>query len=359
MRSKVLALAFALLALSGVTSAQNDSSRPHVVALADGGFVAFKSEAAGTGKTIGVVPALNGGFRSDALVDEDQVIHRVLLDPAGKYIFGYDLVIQALAASKKFNITVKPLDAKIERKLLGNGIDVQPARIPTLRESGKPQVMDDGDSFALDLLVNQNTGVKIIDFVKVSFERSNLWDSNPKTPPRDFTLDAIALRLVDFRLMIDGNIVAAGKRGTDFSGALIWCYVEGHGRFIFSLVPREGYPFVKTGVINDNKIEFAAKGKRYEWFSSSSILPSGGTWNVWVLHDPKYVPFGPKEVMQKEPGTLEKWNQALKRVEDKVRNGSGPTYAIKEQDQRPKEHKRFKVMVGAADNIENLWPRHL
>ena len=369
MRSRILALVFGLLVVPALGSAQEDSARQQVVPLAEGGYVAFKSEAAVTGKTTtpGIVRTLQGGFRSQALVGDDHVIHRVLLDPTGKYIFGYDLLIQAFAASRKFNITVKPLDVKIESKLLASGSDGQPAHIATLRESGKPQIMDDGDSFALDLLVNQNTGVKIIDFVKVSFERSNLWDNNPKTLPRDFTLDAVALRLVDFRFLIDGNLIASGKRGADFSGTLIWCYVEGHGRFIFSLVPRDGYPFEKTGIINDNKIEFLVKGKQYEWLSSSSILPSGGAWNVWVLHDPKYVPFGSQETVKKEKNKLEKFEEALKGVDAKVkgveakaRNSSVTTFENKsEQIQPPKASKRIKVMVGAADRIENLWPRNL
>lgn len=357
MRNRVIALLFAFLIVPLLVRAQDDSTRPQVVPLAEGGFIAFKSETTGTGKTPGIVPTLQREFRSQALVD-DHVIHRVLLDPAGRYIFGYDLVIQAFAASRKFNITVKPLDVKTENKLVAGGPTGQPARIPTLRESAEPQIMDDGDSFSLDLLINQNTGVKITDVVKVSFERFNLWDSNPKTLPRDFTLDAVALKFIDFRLLIDGNLMAAGKPGTDFGGALIWCYVEGHGRFIFSLIPRDGYPFEKSAVINDNKIEFLVKDRHYEWLSSSSILPGGGTWNVWVLHDPKYVPFGPREFVEKGPNKLEKLDEAIKGMEAKIRNPSIATFEDKEQSQRTKTSKRFKVMVGAADNIENLWPRN-
>jgi hypothetical protein len=358
MRSRIIALLFGLLVLPAPGLAQEDSAREQVVPLADGGFVAFKSEAAGTGKsgTAEIVETLQGGFRSQALVGNDRVIHRVLMDQSGKYIFGYDLLIQSLAASKKFNITVKPLDKKIEDGLLAG----QSTRIATLPKSAKPQIMDDGDSFALDLLVNQSTGVKIIDFVKVSFERSKLWNSNPSSlPPRDFTLDAVALRLVDFRLLIDGNIVSAGKPGTEFSGALLWCYVEGQGRFIFSLVPRDGYPFQKNAIISDNKIEFMLKGRRYEWLSSSSILPGGGSWNVWVLHDPKYVPFGQRENREKSPNKLEKLEQAIKRVEDKVRDSGITTFERDKEQRRPqKSNERFKVMVGAADSIENLWPRN-
>jgi hypothetical protein len=365
MRSNVLALAFALLVLPATGRAQQDTGRPLVVPLAEGGFVAFKSETAwaGTARTSGAVEELQGEFRSQAFVDEAQVIHRTLVDGGGKYIFGYDLLIHPVPSSRTFTIAIKPLDGQIESKLLASGPGLQPERMATLPESAEPQILDDGDSLALDLLVNTTRGVKIVDLVKVSFDRSNLWNDSPRPAPRDFTLDAVALKVVDFRLLIDGNLVAAGKPGTDFAGALIWCYVEGQGRFIFSLVPRDGYQFQKLGIITENKIEFTVKGKNYQWLSSSPILPGAGTWNVWVLHDPGYVPFGTLDVVKKEKSKLDKLDDSIKAVEKKVVrvDEQAPiTFQKKpEQVQEAPAAKRFKVMVGAADRMENLWPRNL
>jgi hypothetical protein len=377
MRSKTVALVCALLLLPALGTAQ-EATRPRspaaqpasggrshlVVPLSEGGFVAFKSETAWTGtpKTGAAVQALQGEFRSQAFVDEDHVIHRVLVDAAGKYIFGYDLIIQAVPASKTFTIGVKPLDIEVEKKLLANNPEGQPARIATLPQSAEPQILNDGDSFALDLLVNQDRGVKIVDFVRVSFDRLKFWDDNPQTRPQDFTLDAVVLRLTDFKLLIDGNLVAAGKPGTNFAGALLWCYVEGQGRFIFSLVPREGYQFQKVGVINENRIEFTVKGKHYEWLSGSPILPSGGSWNVWVLHDPKYVPFGSQEIVKREKNKLDKLDDSIKAAQDKAAKIGDPTpttFQNKTEQVQQVPAKRFKVMVGAADRIENLWPRNL
>ncbi len=364
MRSKALMLLFGLLLLPKPGAAQEDTRRRMVVSLTEGGFVAFKSETAwaGTTNTSAVVQELRGEFRAQVFLDKDDVIHRVLVDAAGKYIFGYDLLIQAVAASRTFNIAVKPLDLQIENKLLTSGADGHTAHIATLLQSSEPQILDDGDSFTLDLLVNQKTGVKIVDLVRVSFDRSNLERENPRTVPRDFTLDAIALTVSDYRLLIDGNLIAAGKPGTNFAGSLIWCYVEGHGRFIFSLVPREGYPFQKVGIIKENRIEFTLKGNRYEWLSDSPILPGGGTWNVWVLHDPKYVPFGSRETVKKEKSALDKLDDSIKNAKDRATRISDPapaTFQKKAQEvQQVETGQRFKVMVGAADRIENLWPRN-
>ena len=366
MRNRVHILALLLLFLPSLAAAQEETRRNQVVSLVEGGFVAFKTEIAPAGpiNTSAPINEMQGEFKTRAFVDENHVIHRVLLDAAGKYLFAYDVVIEAVPASKRFNVAFAPLESATEKKLLAGSADSQLQHIATLRQSAAPHLLDDGDSIALDLLVNQRTGVKIVDLVKVSFDRANLWEDKPGTLPRDFTLEAVALRVVNFRLLIDGNLVAAGKPGTDFSGALIWCYVEGQGRFIFSLVPREGYQFQKVGIIADNRIEFSLKGKRFEWLSSAPILPSGGSWNLWVLHDPTYLPFGAQQVAL-EKSRLDKMDDSIKAFEDKVAKmrDPAPTSAFRKRTEAPKPDavqpppKRFKVMVGAADRIENLWPK--
>lgn len=363
MRNKSWIVVFVLICLPSLAAAQEDTSRNLVVALADGGFVAFKSETASIRSTN--TPALQKfqvGFVAQALVDENRVIHRVLVDAQGKYLFGYDLTIEPVPASKTFTIGVGPLNSQMEKKLMASNADGPSQPIATLPQSAEPQILDDGDSFALDLLVNQKTGVKIVDRVKVSFDRSNLWNDSPKTLPRDFTLDAVALKVIDYRLLIDGSVVAEGKHGKNFAGALLWCYVEGHGRFIFSLVPRDGYEFQKIGIISENRIDFTLKGKHFEWLSSAPILSSGGTWNIWVLEDPTYVPFGSKEIAKKEKNKLERLDDSIKAVQEKAAKigDSTPTTFQKnaEQSQPAEDARRFKVMVGAADRIENLWPRN-
>lgn len=375
MRIKGLMIALLLLSMAPLAAAQESARRNVVVSLADGGFVAFKSETAwasavgASANAPRVAQMPQGEFRTEAFVDENRVIHRMLADSAGNYVFGYDVLIEAVPASKTFTIAVTPLDSQIEKKLMANGSAVQRANIATLPQSAEPEILDDGDSFALDLLVNQKTGVKIVDVVKVSFDRSNLWDENPRGLPRDFTLDAVPLRIIDFRLLVDGNLVAAGKPGTKFSGALIWCYVEGAGRFIFSLVPRDGYDFKKVGIVEDNRIEFTANGKHYEWLSSEAILPSGGSWNLWMLHDPSYLPFGTLEVGRQEKSRLDKLEDSIKATEARIAKAADPTPTAYQKkaaaqnaeppktDSRQASTKRFRVMVGGADRIENLWPK--
>src|SRR5688572_32998401 len=104
MRNKLPALLLLLLFAPALLQAQDDATRSQVVRLPDGGFVAFKSESARTDNSSSTefVPRLQGGLRSQALIGDDQTIHRVLQNPKGEYIFGYDLIVLAHADSKKF-----------------------------------------------------------------------------------------------------------------------------------------------------------------------------------------------------------------------------------------------------------------
>lgn len=360
MRSKLRALPFFLLFVPLLALGQ-DARGPLVVELPAGGYVSFKSEAASIGKP-GIAASalkLSGDFKSQASVGGNQLIHRVLADATGGVLFGYDLLIIPELAARKFQVTIKPLDADFESKLRQTIGRSAGSKISTLSQPVTPQTLDDGDALALDLLVNEETGVKIVDVVKVSFERSQLWDVNPSTLPRDFTLDVVEMKLTGHRLLVDGEQVSAGKPVASFSGALIWFYVEGKGRFIFSLAPRAGYDFQKVGIVDDKKIQFTWKGQQFEWLSNAPILPKEGTWNVWVLHDPAYVVFGSAQTAENQPNKLEKWDAAIKAAQAKARR-MGKTEdprTFNNNNETADGPRRFRVMVGGADRIENLWPK--
>jgi hypothetical protein len=370
MISRGLTIAVTFLALTGIASAQEVAKRQLIVPLAEGGFVAFKSQTswADTRKSSTESQKGTSVLSSRAEADENRMIHRVLKDTSGRFIFGYDLWVAPNPAAKQFKIVVRPLDQHYESKLrAGNPSEGEPPQseaIATFPKATDPQTLDDGDGFSLDLLVNRNTGVKIVDVVKVTFDRTNLWDINPRMMPRDFSLDAVELAMKDYRLLIDGNAIAASKSANGCAGALLWFYVQDRGRFIFSLVPRAGYEFQKVGVIEDNRIEFTIDGNTYEWLSSSPILAGGGTWNLWVLHDPAYAP-----IFGSDPGLPAK-KSVWKKVDEVVNTGQNTNITIRNPRQTtlqgdtpnqatpsPPTIKRPRVMVGGADRIENLWPK--
>ena len=368
MKSKALAIMLCLLALATFATAQDAAKRQLVVPLAEGGFVAFKSETSWTDAKTASTELQRGlsVLNSQAVIDDGHIIHRVLEDNAGRFIFGYDLWVTTNPAAKQFRIEVRPLDRQFESKLRAEQTNgEQPDSVSTFPQSTAPQMLDDGDAFSLDLLVNQNTGVKIVDVVKVTFNRANLWETNPRMLPRDFTLDAVEMAVKDYRLLVDGNAVAAVKSANGCTGALLWFYVQDRGRFIFSLAPRAGYEFQKVGIIDDNRIEFTVNGARYEWLSSSPILPGGGTWNLWVLHDPKYAPiFGSDPALPQKKSVWKKVDEAvnLNQVTGVgTRNQRQTTLQVRTPTEKTPSApviKRPRVMVGGADRIENLWPKN-
>jgi hypothetical protein len=355
----LLAAVFCLISLA---QSQELGPRQLIVPLSDGGFVAFQAEATfASAKKASDSQPTRAVFDSQALIDDNQTIHRLLVDTEGRPVFGYDLLVTANSTAKQFTVTARPLDQKFESRLLAR-TGTQPAivRITTLPQSSESQVLDDGDAFSLDLLINPDSGIKIVDVVKVSFERPKLWNTTPKSLPRDFTLDAIQLSVKEYQLQLNGKVIATSKSTAGCAGALVWFYVPERGRFIFSLVPRDGYQFQKVGSVAGNKIEFTIGSDHYEWISSAPILSDSGPWNLWVLHDPKYTALlvAADPAAAKEKDAWDKLDAAVKSVKDeaaKLRNQKQTTFQKEADKTRAKVKPR--VMVGGADRIENLWPK--
>ena len=337
------------------------------------GFIAFRVEAAPTGTPAAPVNLrqIQSALTPQVLLADNHVVHRVLVDSEGSFVFGYDLIVEPVAATKQFKVSVKPLSAEFEEQLRARqpaaaaiaGANPAPQNVSTLPRSGDAQLIDDGDAFALDLLVNAQTGVKIVDVVKVSFDRAKLWGAppRPRVPLRDFTLGNVELAMRDYKLTINGELVGGGqKTSRGFAGALIWFYVPERGRFIVSLMPHEGYNFQKVGRIENNKISFTLGGDVYEWTSSAPVVGNGGNWNLWVLHDAGYISDFASAAQITEGRTAEtsspEWlRNPLARLRREQRGEFEPRANDKTKRNAPK---RPRLLAGGADRMENLLPKH-
>ena len=356
MRSRIWILLLLFHCLGFAVSAQNPARRQLIMQLSSGGFVAFKSETPGS-KELPDGRSLAALLYAQAFAGNNRVIHRVITDAEQNVVFGYDLWVSADPLTKKFSLAVLPADEAFRRSFLKDFTPLRPSSaFATFPKSTTPQTLDDGDAVSLDLLVNAESGVKIVDVVSVTFDRSTLRESHPESAPKDFTLDAVELGVKNYSLLINGNLVNKSKSSIGCTGALLWLYVPDRGRFIFSLVPRDGYDFAKIAVLDENKIEFTVNGERYEWVSGASILPNGGTWNLWVLHDTAYTPlFGPqmavpRGAIKKAPNVFEKLEGALSK--------QGLELTVTLPTGKPKAPDvPQRVMVGGADSMENLLPK--
>jgi hypothetical protein len=363
MRNSIGALLL-LLVLGVPVASQTSARRQLVLQVSSGGFVAFKSETSSTNsKRTADTSSLASLIYSQALADENRIIHRVLTDGNGRVIFGYDVWINADPMTRKFSLAVLPANDSFRRTFLKEGTTPRSGDLfATFPKSTTPQTLEDGDAVSLELLVNRESGLKIVDVVRVTFDRTRLFEGSLETPPKDFTLDAVSLSVKNYELLINGNVIGKRSSSVGCEGALLWFYIPERGRFIFSLVPRDGYEFQKIGVVDGNRIQFVSNGEHYEWTSSAPILANGGSWNLWVLQDKNYTPLFSldKPVSKpKGPNVFEKLGDAIN--VSNTNNGLTVTTPWPRSPGILNENNISiprQVMVGGADSMEHLLPRN-
>lgn len=221
---------------------------------------------------------------------ESNSINRIVMNSDGAFYFGYQLQIEPLEGNKQFRVTIRPIPKEEEELALSGSLEFLSKRdrdyvAPSIYPN--PQVIDDGDTIAIEVLAHRTTGVKVIDTIKVSANELSLHEKAARgLEAKDFSIDQVQLKVTASSLLVNGQPATQGKFGC--SGSLIWFYVPGSGRFIFSIAPHEGYDFKKIGLIEHNRITFSYNGNFYEWISQGPILGQGGNWHLWVLHDTSY-----------------------------------------------------------------------
>lgn len=362
MRSRIWALLLCIHCFAFAALAQNPAKRQVVMPLSGGGFVSFRSETSVPNNAPPDGRMLAALLYAQVFSGENRVIHRVLTDSDRRVVFAYDLSVHADPVTKKFSLAVLPADEAFRRSFLKDTAPLKAHEsFATFPKSATPQTLDDGDAVSLELLVNRESGVKIVDVVKVTFDRSILRENYLEAAPKDFTLDAVSsLAVKGYELTIDGTVVGKSKSKLGCAGSLLWFYVPDRGRFIVSLVPREGYSFQKIGMLDGNRIEFLLNGEYYEWTSGESILPNGGAWHVWVLHDPEYTPLFTSEQGAPKAGP-QKGPNIFQRLEEKLLTRQGVALTVgmpgvgRSGSRNPIIPQR--VMVGGADSMDNLLPK--
>ena len=300
---------------------------------------------------------------------ESNTIRRVFIDSGGSLYFGYALVVEPFASGKQFRVSVRPLSAEDEQELRARK-SFQTRQIhpnynsAALSRSSAPQTIVDGDTFAFDVLVNPKTGDKITDFVTVSTSEARLREPlKVNSAPRDFTLEDVTMKMINYQLFINNELVARGKRSGAAAGPVIWFHLQERGRFIFSLKPHTGYDFQKIGTIERNRMKFILNNEQYEWVSDVPVVDAGGPWNLYVLYDPNYVPdsffLG---VNGRAKGENRSSSSSLKEVERKLRRpkSAGATGFEKSpdslQENEPDKAPGARLITGAAGRVENLLP---
>ncbi|HEX8561249.1 MAG TPA: hypothetical protein VF668_24365 [Pyrinomonadaceae bacterium] len=337
---------------AGAAAAQDGKSQL-IVPMRSGAFVVIRTEAA---------PPSAGEAASNLVESEDKpnLLHRVFVDSGNDLFFGYELLVERAAEARYFWVTVRALGEDYLRELRGRpslrGRRLHPGYGATAFPAA-PQFLRDGDTFALDVFRNPRTGAKIVDYVQVSLSDPTLRQAAAERP-RDFAPEDVQLKVSNYRLRVNGETVYRGAGGC--AGALVWFSLGDRGRFVFSLVPRPGHDFRKVGSVRDNTISFEWGGETYEWESALPVVGAGGAWNLWVLHDPDYrldlfdaspaPPPGDKTFAQQA-------DEAARRIRRPPAQAEFGSPAAARAGEADKPRPRARVVIGAADGVDYLFPR--
>jgi hypothetical protein len=346
----LLPLAFGLppFALADGLAGQDTKSQV-IVPLQSGAFVVFSTEAVPSG-----APEVGSGFIESE--ERPNHIHRVFVDRKGELFFGYELLVEPVAGVKQFRVSVRPLSAEYTEQLRARpafrASRLHPSYNPAAFDS-RPQLVGDGDTFALDVLHNPRTGTKIVDVVTVSFDDPRLQVAPESArPPRDFTLEDVQMRVTGYRLSVNGEQVTRSTSGC--AGSLVWFSLTGRGRFVFSLVPRPGYDFRKAGSVSHDKITFEWEGERFEWVSSLPVVAGGGNWNLWVWHDREYS----YDLFDGDPTADAADASGVGKTVERLKGQRTRPALTQAGEATPRAPaRRLRVAIGAADRMEGLLPQ--
>jgi hypothetical protein len=235
-----------------------------------GGRFVFRSVLRPAG---GTTAGLGGG----GIWSSGNTVHRYMIDESSKSCFGYDVVVGTPDASGSYSVTFAPL-SQCERSWESENL-----KLVVLPKYPAPKLMHDGERIELDLMASPDGSRKLTDIIAI-----RMHDTGPPAPtttaaPRDYTID-------DGPITFDcgGCTFWKGGRkveGTGFGskpGATLWVAIPGHGRYILSLIPHDG--FVKAGAVRDNVVQF----ENYEVRFQSPVAGTGKAWNLYVQHDAGY-----------------------------------------------------------------------
>jgi hypothetical protein len=243
-------------------------------------------------------PPLAQSFETAVLELGSDPIQRVMLDRAQKTYFGYGVGIER-PPDGSFRVTFQPLSSSPElQRLLGSDLAewkmLPPPRFPA------PRTVQPGDVLELRLLTGSARGQTLTDYVTVrepEVRREGFRALEPAPPrfafapgpPRDFKIDDVELRLNE------PGIYAAGREGVTFrevvTGAVVWVYIPTRGRYLLSLTARSG--FSRAGDVRGSTLRFTVAGETISIMSRDRIAPGDAAFNLYVRHEPKWVPSYP------------------------------------------------------------------
>jgi hypothetical protein len=218
-------------------------------------------------------------------------MRHVIYDKTSQSYFGYDMAVAVTPGAKSFQVVFGPLTVSgmmDALKAIAGDLPLNPSPLP---KYPPPQTVYSGDIIELDMMSTADGRARVVDYIQLYAPAKA--EARPRAAtaePRDFSIDDGP---VDFagrapEVNINGETLPNTVEMTYYGGATLAFYFPGEGRYVLSLAPHDG--FVKSGTVRDNIVAFQSDGRRYEIQFESPIAGSEKAWNLYVLHDPGYLP---------------------------------------------------------------------
>jgi hypothetical protein len=250
----------------------------------------------------GTPPLADISFRT---IEEQGIIHRVLLDKTRHVYVGYDVIVEPQAEANSYRITIRPLDISspvVKQVVLGFD-NVPWTQMPTPGWGGptNPQNIKGGDVLQLELLSNRATRQLVIDYVTVQEPARRAIVGFGEPPPtdrkfafapgvaRDFKADDVEMTIQSPRLSINGKLdESTARRFDNVSGSVVWFATANRGRYLLSLLPHSDVGFQKAGEVRGSSLTFTVGKDTFTLNTGGRIAPGQGAYTLYVLHDPDF-----------------------------------------------------------------------
>ena len=217
------------------------------------------------------------------VLTENNIIKRHLCNFDNHTYFGYDLTMEPLADGR-FSLRFAPLTitpAKMT-EIFRQVPNWSPLPLP-----GGPAtlVVKVGETVALDLFTNPSTGQKVTEYLKIN--GSDRQEVRVEGQARDFGAEDAIIALSAPQVSVDGK--ATFSTGGGISGSAVWADFPGHGRFVFSLMPRPDIGMKKMGEIRGITLTWRYGGHDYRISNSKPVTFVSRAYHLYVFAIPKTV----------------------------------------------------------------------
>jgi hypothetical protein len=202
--------------------------------------------------------------------------YRVIRDAPHQIYFGYDVLVVPSGDGKNLEVRAAPLSASPE-KLREMGLHPSWTKRSITSVFAIPDIRV-GTKLKMRLAVNQAAGQEITDLITIREHA----ESKPRA--RVFTVADAELHFRQVQLHVNGALVPTGVQL--LTGAAVWFYAPGHGRFVFSLAPHPEFGFTQIGEVTGRRLTITEGATVFELDSTIDIVGSTGpTFHVYGRHD--------------------------------------------------------------------------